>query len=136
VCCCRSILSHAPPADGEPLCFCFTPFLFQMKTVGEARSRFVRPFEMGHGLKPAEQAPGLVRVQIRDNRLACNGALTFLHEETLLGRQIDIHPAAETDDSDPLTGRNGVALADRSDNPPCDGSRDKNRADMKRVLCL
>src|SRR5262245_52325449 len=52
------------------------------------------------------------------------------------GGQIDVDPAAKTDDPDPLAGRNAITLAGRSDNPPRNCARDKNRSDVKRVLGL
>ena len=92
--------------------------------------------EGGNELQPAEEALGLARGQIGDDRFARDSTLTFGHKETLRRGQIDIHAAAETDDPDPVTGDDRIALSDRSDDPPCDGSRDKNRADTKRILCL
>src|SRR5262245_42790693 len=91
------------------------------------------PETKGHELNPAEEALGLARVKIRDDRLASDGPLAFYHEEALRERQVNFHPAAEPDDPDPVACHNSIALADSGHNPPCDGSRNENRADMKRV---
>src|SRR5438270_13932547 len=84
----------------------------------------------------AEARHRRVDANLRDYRLAGDRALAQQHLRRRAGGQIDVHPAAESDQADALAGVHHVAFADERENAPRDETGYLRKADAKAVAPL
>ena len=68
--------------------------------------------------------------KLGQGRLAADRRLTGRNQNVAAGRQININPAAETDQADTLACRYASPLAHKSHDPPRDQTCDQHHADL------
>src|ERR1700726_228113 len=78
----------------------------------------------------------LLRTAVGDHRLAADHSLSDDHQRHPAGREIDIGPAAESDDPEALPGDDLLALAQIADDAPCNEPGDLDDRDVAAAVKL